>query len=56
MISFMTVAELDRWVLEVQWGVARRKRLRQYLLSNLTTALLHEVGRDDGRRSGGRAN
>ncbi len=27
----MTVAELDRWVLEARWGEARRKKLRQYL-------------------------
>jgi len=31
MISFMTVAELDRWALEARWGDARRKRLREYL-------------------------
>jgi predicted nucleic acid-binding protein len=31
MISFMTLAELDRWVLEARWGEARRKRLREYL-------------------------
>ncbi len=31
MISFMTVAELDRWVLEARWGTARRERLREYL-------------------------
>ena len=30
-ISFMTLAELDRWVLEARWGEARRKRLREYL-------------------------
>ena len=30
-ISFMTQAELDRWVLEARWGEARRKRLREYL-------------------------
>ena len=30
-ISFMTVAELDRWVLEARWGEARRDRLRGYL-------------------------
>jgi hypothetical protein len=30
-ISFMTMAELDRWVLEARWGEARRKRLREYL-------------------------
>lgn len=26
-ISFMTVAELDRWALEASWGAARRTRL-----------------------------
>ena len=31
MISFMTVADLDRWALEARWGDARRKRLREYL-------------------------
>ena len=31
MISFMTLAELDRWVLEAHWGEARRQRLREYL-------------------------
>src|SRR5258708_29402176 len=31
LISFMTVAELDRWVLQARWGEARRQRLRQYL-------------------------
>jgi predicted nucleic acid-binding protein len=30
-ISFMTVAELDRWVLEARWGETRRDRLREYL-------------------------
>jgi predicted nucleic acid-binding protein len=30
-VSFMTVAELDRWVLEARWGEARRSRLREYL-------------------------
>ena len=27
----MTVAELDRWVLEARWGDERRSRLREYL-------------------------
>lgn len=31
MVSFMTVAELDRWVLEARWGEPRRRRLREYL-------------------------
>ena len=30
-ISFMTLAELDRWALDARWGEARRARLRQYL-------------------------
>lgn len=30
-ISFMTMAELDRWVLEARWGDIRRKRLLEYL-------------------------
>jgi len=31
MLSFMTVAELDRWALEALWGEGRRNRLREYL-------------------------
>ena len=31
MISFMTLAELDRWVLEARWSEARRNRLLEYL-------------------------
>ena len=31
MISFMTLAELDRWALEARWGEARKIRLLQYL-------------------------
>jgi predicted nucleic acid-binding protein len=31
MISFMTLAELDRWALEAHWGESRRRRLREYL-------------------------
>lgn len=27
----MTVAELDRWVLEARWGEPRQRRLREYL-------------------------
>jgi predicted nucleic acid-binding protein len=30
-LSFMTVAELDRWALEAHWGEARCQRLREYL-------------------------
>ena len=31
LISFMTVAELDRWALESKWGEARRNWLNRYL-------------------------
>jgi predicted nucleic acid-binding protein len=31
LISFMTVAELDRWVLEAHWGEVRQRRLREHL-------------------------
>jgi len=30
-VSFMTIAELDRWVLEAHWGQPRRRRLAEYL-------------------------
>ncbi len=30
-LSSMTLAELDRWALEANWGEARRQRLREYL-------------------------
>jgi predicted nucleic acid-binding protein len=30
-ISFLTVAELDRWALAHNWGLARRARMAQYL-------------------------
>ena len=30
-ISFMAVAELEKWALMHRWGVARRRRLRSYL-------------------------
>lgn len=30
-VSFMTVAELDRWVIERQWGNARIANLARYL-------------------------
>ena len=31
LVSFMTLAELDRWVLAARWGLARQKSLREYL-------------------------
>src|SRR5262249_8391597 len=30
-ISFMTVAELDRWAIQAKWGAPRRNWLRLYL-------------------------
>lgn len=30
-VSFMTVAELDRWAIEYNWGQARRDRMEQHL-------------------------
>jgi tRNA(fMet)-specific endonuclease VapC len=30
-ISFMTLAELERWPIQAQWGEARRNRLQEYL-------------------------
>lgn len=30
-ISFMTLAEIDRWALERNWGEARRARMEQHL-------------------------
>ena len=30
-ISFMTLAELDRWAIQSKWGAARRNWLRLYL-------------------------
>jgi predicted nucleic acid-binding protein len=30
-LSFMTIAELERWVLQAGWNDARKRRLEQYL-------------------------
>jgi tRNA(fMet)-specific endonuclease VapC len=30
-ISFMTLAELDRWTMERNWGKARRERMEEHL-------------------------
>lgn len=30
-VSFMTIAELDRWALERDWGEVRRRRMQEYL-------------------------
>ena len=31
LVSFMTLAELDRWAIQSRWGAARREWLRLYL-------------------------
>jgi predicted nucleic acid-binding protein len=41
-ISFMTLADLDQWVLEHQWGVERRERLAEHL----TDYMVHPYDRD----------
>lgn len=57
-ISFMTLAELDRWALRSNWGEARRARLEAYLSAFAVypsdRALCHEWARvmEAGRRSG----
>ena len=30
-ISFMTLAEMDRWTLERNWGASREKKLKEFL-------------------------
>ncbi len=35
-ISFMTLAELERWALERDWGAVRRAHLRQFLDAFIT--------------------
>lgn len=57
-VSFMTVAELDRWALQRNWGEPRRKsmeeRLRNFVLYPFDRALCHQWARvsDEGRRKG----
>lgn len=47
-LSFMTVAELDRWVVQRKWGEARRDWLNRYLEafrdSSLPSSALHQMG------------
>jgi predicted nucleic acid-binding protein len=57
-VSFMTIAELDRWALQRNWGLARQERLAAFL-SQFTIMLVDralcriwaEVG-DQARRNG----
>ena len=36
-VSFMTIAELDRWVLQRGWGEARRTKLEKFLHQYITS-------------------
>jgi predicted nucleic acid-binding protein len=57
-ISFMVVAELDRWALARRWGEARRARLEQLLrrfavcYANRDLCRLWAVAADEARRNG----
>jgi len=56
--SFMTVAELDRWALERDWGEARRARMEQHLRNfvvypfNRSLCLRWAEAADSARRHG----
>ena len=58
MVSFMTVAELDRWALERDWGEARRTRMERHLRNfvvypfNRSLCLRWAEAADSARRSG----
>ena len=58
MISFMSLAELDRWAIQAKWGETRRGWLRSYLDRfvilpyNRALCTVHEMGGGDcGRPS-----
>ncbi len=57
-LSFMTLAELDRWALERNWGSVRRSRLdrhvRQFVIAyaDRTLCLWWAEASDRARRSG----
>lgn len=57
-VSFMTVAELDRWALQYRWGPARLERLaaflEQFVIVLADRALCHTWAEvmDDARRHG----
>ena len=58
-VSFMTVAELDRWALERDWGETRRKRMEQHLRSFIVhpfdrSVCLRWAEATDGARRWGR--
>jgi tRNA(fMet)-specific endonuclease VapC len=58
LISFMTVAKIDRWALEHQWGKPNLDRLARFLERFIVPALdratcaLWAKATDDPRRSG----
>jgi predicted nucleic acid-binding protein len=58
LISFMTVAEIDRWALERQWGKPNLDRLARFLQRFIipavdrTTCALWAKAMDDARRNG----
>ena len=56
MISFMTLAELDRWVLEAHWGETRRQSAARvpgaFCRAAIGSGSVRQVGRGNRRRSG----
>ena len=58
LVSFMTVAELDRWAIQSNWGTERRNRmelhLQQFVLHPVDRALCREWAEvsDIARRNG----
>lgn len=57
-VSFMTVAELDRWTLERDWGEPRRQRMEEHLRNFVVYPCNRQICRkwaevsDDARRKG----
>ena len=57
-ISFMTIAELDRWALARNWGEATYRRMQEYLLSFYVRLCDRDLCRiwaqvtDEARRAG----
>ncbi len=57
-VSFMTIAELDRWSLQRNWGLARQERMAAYLerftvvLVDRTLCRTWAVVADQARRNG----
>ena len=57
-VSFMTIAELDRWALERDWGKPRRRRMEEHLGRFVVYPYNRQMCRkwaeivDDARRGG----